>query len=433
MSKLIANIPDSYDERADIARRIDNLMRDSQSYFATKVIFFENALIIDAQGDRPDAWMAIRNGVIEYIGSDEHALQRAKQSYIEQGISLEIVDTNGSILCPGYIDIHAHGAWGSAFDDGEESIMMARAFHMLHGTTRQVLSLITNPWDILLTNIRMAAQVVHERDDILGLHLEGPFLSPQRKGAHDELCLLDPTGDKVDAVLEAAEGTLRQITIAPELEHGISAIEQFSNAGVVAAVGHCDANYEQALDGFNHGARIMTHMFNAMNGISHRSPGPIAAAVEKSDVVAEIIADGFHVQVPALRIATQLVPHRLALVTDSMAAAGCPDGSYRLGHLDVTVVDGHARLVSNGAIAGSTLNLEEAVQRMVHEVGLSKRDAIEAATYAPARAVGVSEPNNITRRPLGLLREGYAADVLMLETDSLEIQRVWCNGIEIGI
>lgn len=438
MSALIDKVPDSWEKRRVIARRLVGQMSSTSSASAC-ITVLRHATLVDALGTMNNGWLVMRNGSIYRTGAGDYALEavanelESVQKEQDYKNTISVIDVQGHIVCPGFIDIHSHGGWGSAFDDGEDAIAMARSFHLLHGTTRQVLSLITNPWNDLLHTIRVASRVVLSREDVLGLHLEGPFLSPQHKGAHDEECLLDPTQERVEAILEASQTTLRQITIAPELEHGISAIEGFARAGVRSAVGHCDADYNQTREAFDHGARILTHMFNAMNGISHRAPGPIAAAAEDESVIAEIIADGFHVHTPALRIAAQLVPHRLALVTDSMSAAGCPDGSYTLGNLDVDVKDGHARLVSNGAIAGSTLNLEEAVQRMVFEVGLSVQDAIEAATFTPARAVGVDQPQEITQAPLGLLREGYAADALILDKDSLSVRDVWCSGVRVDI
>lgn len=172
---------------------------------------------------------------------------------------------------------------------------------------------------------------------------------------------------------------------SPRTAHGISAIRQFAAAGVVPAVGHCDADYETAKAGFDAGAGIMTHMFNAMNGLHHREPGPIPAAVEDPRVTIELINDGFHVQDPMVSLSFRFAPHRTAFVTDAMAATDCPDGAYKLGALDVNVVGGHARLVSNGAIAGSTLLLEVAVRRAVCELGFSPVDAVEAATLTPAK------------------------------------------------
>ena len=280
---------------------------------------------------------------------------------------------------------------------------MARAGHAVHGTTRQVLSLITNPVDVICRNIRtVRATMESGRPDILGCHLEGPFLALARKGAHDPECLKDPVPDIVDKMLEAS--------------------------GADPASGKLGADYETAKAGFDAGAGIMTHMFNAMNGLHHREPGPIPAAVEDPRVTIELINDGFHVQDPMVSLSFRFAPHRTAFVTDAMAATDCPDGAYKLGALDVNVVGGHARLVSNGAIAGSTLLLEVAVRRAVCELGFSPVDAVEAATLTPAKAFGFDRPNPVTGAPIGLIAPGFAADFNLADPADWTVEQVWCAG-----
>ncbi|EIJ23835.1 amidohydrolase domain protein [Bifidobacterium longum subsp. longum 35B] len=169
-------------------------------------------------------------------------------------------------------------------------------------------------------------------------------------------------------------------------------------------------------------------MFNAMNGLHHREPGPIPAAVEDPRVTIELINDGFHVQDPMVSLSFRFAPHRTAFVTDAMAATDCPDGAYKLGALDVNVVDGHARLVSNGAIAGSTLLLEVAVRRAVDELGFSPVDAVEAATLTPAKAFGFDRPNPVTGAPIGLIAPGFAADFNLADPADWTVEQVWCAG-----
>ncbi|MCH9274753.1 N-acetylglucosamine-6-phosphate deacetylase [Bifidobacterium amazonense] len=385
---------------------------------------------IDARGVQDHYWVvADAQGVIVATGTDEESFESACRSVgIDPADENAIIDADGRVLTPGYVDIHAHGAWEKSFDDGPDGIDVARAGHAVHGTTRQVLSLITNPVGVIRRNLGNVRAKMDERPDILGAHLEGPFLALARKGAHDPECLKDPVPELVDELLESADGCIRQITIAPELPHGISAIKQFAAAGVVPAVGHCDADYETAKQGFDAGAGIMTHMFNAMNGLHHREPGPIPAAAEDPRVTIELINDGFHVQNPMVRLGFGLAPHRIAFVTDAMAATDCPDGAYKLGALDVNVVDGHARLVSNGAIAGSTLLLEVAVRRAVLELGFDAPAAVEAATLTPARVLGLDRPNAITGAPLGLIAPGYAADLLLTDPAAWTVEQVWCAG-----
>lgn len=351
---------------------------------------------IIATGNRDDDFAAACASVGLDADADSDSVSSVGFGDSMTGSAGFVTNAAGRMMTPGYVDIHAHGSWGSSFDDGVQGIRMARAGHMMHGTTRQVLSLITNPLDVMCANLQTVRGMMGARPDILGAHLEGPFLALSRKGAHDPECLKDPVPEYVDRLLHAANGCLRQITIAPELPHGIDAIRRFAAAGVVPAVGHCDADYATACRGFDAGAGIMTHMFNAMNGLHHREPGPIPAAVEDPRVTVELINDGFHVQDPMVRLGFGFAPHRIAFVTDAMAATDCPDGHYLLGALDVNVIDGHARLASNGAIAGSTLTLEKAVQRAVLELGFTPTDAVEAATLIPAKAFGFDRANPVT-------------------------------------
>nr|WP_241520224.1 N-acetylglucosamine-6-phosphate deacetylase [Bifidobacterium catulorum] len=415
-----SHIPGASSETSESQRRgrADDIAAALHRPAASFVI--RNARKIDAHGVRERFGIVVRDGVIASLEGDGDD--------VAGNDGLPVIDAGGRIMTPGYVDIHAHGAWGTAFDDGPDAIALARAGHMVHGTTRQVLSLITNPIDTMCANLAVVHDITNDRPDVLGAHLEGPFLALARKGAHDPECLRDPVPELVDRLLAAADGCLRQITIAPELPHGVDAIRRFADAGVIPAVGHCDADYETAARAFDAGATIMTHMFNAMNGLHHRKPGPIPAAVEDPRVTIELINDGFHVQNPMVRLSFGFAPHRTAFITDAMAATDCPDGRYRLGALDVNVVDGHARLVSNNAIAGSTLVLERAVSRAVLDLGISAVDVVEAATLTPAKALGLDRPNTVTEAPIGLLAPGYAADILLLDPATWQVRSVWCAG-----
>ncbi len=394
---------------------------------AARPVAIEHARVIDANGIREDSWVVSNaQGVIVDTGDGRREFLQACE---QVGLNArDAIDAHDRTVVPGYVDIHAHGAWGASFDDGEQGIDIARAGHAVHGTTRQVLSLITNPLEVMCANIRTVRAKMDERPDILGCHLEGPFLAVRHKGAHSRECLTNPEPHIVQAMLAAADGCIRQVTIAPELPHAIEAIRTFVAAGVVPAVGHCDADYATAKAGFEAGAGVLTHMFNAMNGLHHREPGPIPAAVESSGVIIELINDGFHVQDPIVKLGFGFAPHRTAFVTDAMAATGCADGTYTLGALEVNVVNGHARLVSNGAIAGSTLTLETAVARAINELGINPVDAVEAATLTAARAFGLDKANTVTGAPIGLIAKGFAADFNLLNPADWSVEHVWCAG-----
>lgn len=332
----------------------------------------------------------------------------------------ETVDARGHWLTPGFIDLHGHGGGGFAFDDGPAAAEAALAVHRGHGTTRSVLSLVARPVAELTESLRTIAALTDRDPLVLGAHLEGPFLSPRRRGAHDPAFLLEPDPALVEKLIGASAGTLRQITMAPELTGALEAIPIFTEAGVTVAVGHTEADYATASRAFRLGARLLTHAFNAMPGISGRLPGPVVAAVDHDRAVLELILDGFHVDPRVANLLFRLAGGRVALITDAMAAAGSADGDYRLGELEVTVTDGHALLSGTETIAGSTLTQDAALRVAVTAAGLPPQRAVEALTLTPARALGLD-------RTLGLLKPGYAADAVLLD-HRWTVRRVWANG-----
>lgn len=326
-----------------------------------------------------------------------------------------VTDADGAWVTPGFVDIHTHGGGGASFDDGEDAIRTGMALHQKHGTTRFVLSLVTAPVDDLAVRVAGIAAMMQDDRRILGSHLEGPFLDVGHKGAHDPALLRPATPSDIELLLGAANGTLRQITLAPEQPGGLDAVRAFSDAGVAVAVGHTAADYAQTLAAFDAGASILTHAFNGMDGIHHRAPGPVAAATHTAGVTLEIVNDGVHIHPEVVRMTFASAPGRMALITDAMAAAGSSDGDYILGSLAVQVRDGVARLAEGGSIAGSTLTLDDALRRAVTEVGIPVEDAVLALTETPATAVGRGGD-------LGKLAAGYAADAVLLDDDFRVLQ-----------
>ena len=333
-----------------------------------------------------------------------------------------VTDADGAWLTPGFIDIHVHGGGGASFDDGAASIRTAIEQHRRHGTTRVVVSLVTAPLGELTKRVAAVAELMRVEPGILGSHLEGPFLDPGHKGAHDPAFLTTADRRDVEALLGAAGGTLRQVTLAPELPGGMDAVRAFTDAGVAVAVGHTAADYDQALAAFDAGASILTHAFNAMDGIHHRAPGPVAAAAGTPGVTLEIVNDGVHVHREVVRMAFAAAPGRIAMITDAMAAAGSSDGDYVLGSLMVEVREGVARLAGGGSIAGSTLTLDTALRRAVGEVGVPVEDAVRALTQTPATAIG--------RPDLGRLAPGYPADAVLLD-DDFRVLQVYASGLPV--
>ncbi|PZQ90583.1 MAG: N-acetylglucosamine-6-phosphate deacetylase [Leifsonia xyli] len=374
-------------------------------------LLLHSALVTDARGETPDGWVLFEGDAIAAVGAGEapHAVER--------------IDLGGARLVPGFVDIHGHGGGGHAFDDGGEQLAGALATHRAHGTTRSVVSLVASPLAALRTRLTEVAALASADPLVLGTHLEGPFLAPERRGAHHLDYLRQPDAIAVDELLDAASGTLRQLTIAPELPGADDAIDRLVGAGVRVAVGHTEADFDTTARAFDRGASILTHAFNAMNGIHHRAPGPVMAALSDERVTLEVILDGHHVHDAVVALAFDEAPDRIALITDAMAAAGSADGDYRLGVLNVTVREGLAVLSGTSTIAGSTLTLDAALRRAVDVVGLPWPDAVGAVTAVPARALGYGDR-------LGLLEPGYAADAVALGAEGA-VTAVWAAGARI--
>lgn len=369
---------------------------------------FHSARKLDALGQVDDFWMLVDGDVITATGT---GVPPAAD---------EAIDVDGSWLTPGFIDLHSHGAGGYSYEDGADAIARGVAVHRRHGTTRSAISLVANPIAALEASLEVVASLAAVDPLILGSHLEGPYLAPDRRGAHNADYLLEPQPAQLDRLLDAAGGTLRQVTIAPELPNAIEAIEILAENDVVVAVGHTDADYEATRRAFRAGARILTHAFNAMAGIHHRAPGPVIAAFEDDLVTLELVLDGHHVRTEVAALAFAEAPGRVALITDAMAGADAPDGSYALGSLTANVHDGVATIAGTDTIAGSTLTQDVALRIAIERVGLSPTEAVAALTLTPARALGLEHRH-------GLLAAGYAADAVVLDA-KWRVQRVWAAG-----
>ncbi|WP_084104985.1 N-acetylglucosamine-6-phosphate deacetylase [Demequina sp. NBRC 110056] len=285
-------------------------------------------------------------------------------------------------------DLHCHGGGGHYFGDTVEGSLAAAAAHRAAGAERIVASLVSAPLPALRQQMGVVREAMAEDPSILGVHLEGPFLSHARKGAHDPDALISPTAEAIAELLAAGEGILRQITIAPELPGALDAIERLADAGVVVAVGHTEADAALARDAFDRGATLITHAFNAMRGIAAREVGPAGAALADERVFLEVIADGIHMEPTLIGSLFRAAPGRIALVTDAMSAAAAPDGAYTLGPLEVEVEDGRALIAGTETLAGSTLTLARAIEVCV-EAGVSREAAVEAASTVPSRVLGL--------------------------------------------
>jgi N-acetylglucosamine-6-phosphate deacetylase len=284
--------------------------------------------------------------------------------------------------------------------------------HRQFGTTTVIASLVTADPDELLRQVtRLAEQV--RAGLIAGIHLEGPWLSAKRCGAHQPSLMRDPDPAEVDRVLDAGAGTIRMVTLAPERDGALAAIERMVDRGVVAAVGHTEATYQQTRAAIAAGATVGTHLFNAMRPINTREPGPVIALLEDSRVTVELISDGVHVDPALYRHVTRCAgPDRVSLITDAMAATGMSDGVYRLGPVPVEVVAGVARVAGTDTIAGSTATMDRVFRFAVRHSGLPRDEAlmlaVRQASINPARALGLSRAGLVA---------GGAADLVVLDSD----------------
>ena len=316
------------------------------------------------------------------------------------------------VLIPGFVDIHCHGGGGkyfSALTPGE--IHSVIETHRGHGTTTLFASLVSEPIETLKAQIQRLKSFV-ESGQIAGVHLEGPYLSHAKCGAHDPLLLVNPDLAEIKELLQVADGAIEMITIAPELPGAIDAIKHLTAAGVTVALGHTDGNFGNAAAGTNAGATVVTHFMNAMDkGLNEQSFASFVIADERLTV--ELILDGHHVPFKTAKEIYAAVGDRLIFVSDAMAAAGGTDGDYTIGKLPVIVDNGVARLQTNGSLAGSTLTMDVVFSNAIHELGLSIPEAVAATSTRAAQRMGLADRGEIT--------VGKRADLLSYNMDSRSI------------
>jgi N-acetylglucosamine-6-phosphate deacetylase len=393
--------------------------------------------VVMPEGVLSPGWIRLAGNLIAAVGSGEFPAD------LSPGLSL--TDLSGHWILPGFVDIHVHGGGGTSFTAGtSDDARHAAEFHHRHGSTTLLASLVTAPLAELQPRAALLAALADE-GVIAGIHLEGPFLSPARRGAQDPSHMLAPDVAVFERLHAAARGHLRVLTLAPELPGAIRVVQAAARAGVTAAVGHTDATAEETLAAIEAGATHATHLFNGMRPPHHREPGAAGALLDRDEVTCEVIADGVHLHDMTIRLAARAAgPGRLVLITDAMAAAGMPDGSYRLGSMRVDVAGGVARLadqsrpsnvpggiarladqpgpsgipalaghagdaVPAGPIAGSTATMDSVV-RHVLAAGLPVTEVAAAASTTPAHVLGIGDRT-------GALRPGLAADLVVCDGD----------------
>jgi N-acetylglucosamine-6-phosphate deacetylase len=368
--------------------------------------------IVTPSGVLAPGWVRLGKSRIETVGRGE---------FVASIPGERIVALPGRWVLPGLVDIHNHGGGGASFASHDpQEVLSAVAFHRRHGTTRLWASLVSAPLDELARSVALLAELV-DQGEISGIHLEGPFLSRSRCGAQNPDFLLVPDREAMANLLRAARGTIRMVTIAPELTGALALIRQVADAGAVPAVGHTDATYDQALAAVDAGAQVATHLFNGMRPPHHREPGPSLAVLEREEVVCEIIADGAHLHPAVVRhVTARAGPNRVALVTDATLAAGLPDGTYRLGALAIRVKGGVAHLAEGDSLAGSTLTAAAGLSWTVQRAGLRIDDAVSMAATTPARVAGLE-------KRCGKVEVGMDADIVVCDHE-FHVERVMVAG-----
>ena len=364
-----------------------------------------------------DGGIVIKNGTIEQVYTE------GKRPQTED----EVLDGKGMYAIPGLIDLHFHGCKGDDFCDGSrDAIARIAEYEASVGVTAIAPATMTLPVEELEQILRVAAEYKkgpHSKKeaDFVGINMEGPFISPAKKGAQDERNIIPCDVKVCERLLEVSEGLVKFMGIAPEeSENAVSFIEAVKDK-VNVSLAHTNADYDTAMAAFNAGADHAVHLYNAMPAFTHRAPGVIGAVYDSKHVMAEIICDGVHIHPAAVRATFEMMGEdRMILISDSMRAAGMPDGSYTLGGLDVNVVGNRATLASDGAIAGSVTNLMDCMKTAVKTMNIPLETAVACATINPAKSLGIDAE-------YGSIRAGKKAHIVLMDQE-LNVQQVIKDG-----
>lgn len=354
-------------------------------------------------------FQSLENKAISIEKGKITAIKERKVMDIPAGV--EVIDAGNGFVVPGFIDIHVHGGGGSdVMDGGYEAVKQVATTHSRFGTTAFLPTTMTMSKDKIIGSLKS----IHEAfikgtgaAEILGVHLEGPYISSEKKGAQKEKDIKKASIGEFLEFNQASGNLIRIVTLAPEKPGAIDLIRWLHKNEIIASVGHSNATYKQVQEGIKAGLTHVTHTFNAMREFNHREPGVVGAALSSPKLILEMIADGIHLHPVAMKILIKIKEiGKIVLITDAMRAASKPEGTYNLGGQEVTVVRGQARL-KDGTLAGSVLTMDKAVCNMVDKVGVSLMEAIQMATTSPARCLGVESKK-------GSLEPGKDADIVIL-------------------
>jgi len=355
------------------------------------------SLISPERGVIETGGVLIQDGCIARIGKDEGRPEVMKT-----------IDATGLYVAPGFIDLQVNGGGGHNFGDASPAgIHEAIAFHVSHGTTRLLPTMVTASVETIRTAIREVKQANHPA--VLGVHIEGPFISAQRKGAHNAHHIIAPSIEEFDKLIAGHEGFIKIVTLAPELPGADRLITRIREIEAIPSLGHSNASYDETIAALEQGIALFTHLFNAMRGFNHREPGVVGAALDSAAMV-ELICDGIHIHPAIIRMVVKSKGiDEICLITDSISAAGLTDGEYSLGGLTVFVQAGQARL-ADGTLAGSTLTMNQAVRNFIEFTGCSLPEAVKTASLNPARLLGMQERK-------GSLEAGKDADIVIFDKE----------------
>lgn len=382
---------------------------------AKRAFVLKAAQVMTPQEILANGFVLIEDGAISQLGQGDPPVG-----------PLPVIDVGENLVAPGYVDVHVHGGGGAEVNcpttpEVEAAVRRMARFHSSHGTTALVATTVSDSAEALLVAVDGVRAVVQSQSPtappqgarILGSNLEGPWISPQRAGAQFPGAIRAPSIEELEKLTIRGDGTLRLVTIAPELPGAIDMVRAAHHDGLLVAIGHTDADYETAVTAFDAGARHATHLFNAMAPIHHRQPGPVAAALEDDRVTLELICDGVHIHPALISLVAGLAPERLVLITDAIGATGTAPGRHKLGPLEVLVKDGKAVLAhQEHTVAGSVLTMDRAVALAVHVAGVPLLRALQAASVHPCDSLG--------EKRKGRLAPGADADIVVL-TPALDV------------
>jgi N-acetylglucosamine-6-phosphate deacetylase len=361
----------------------------------------------------------VKNGTI--LIKDDRIYEIGNTNEINFSENIEIIDVSGKIIAPGFVDLLVHGGAGRGFsDEDEDSIQIISDYFLSQGSTTMMASLHAKPKEKLLNDFRRLAKYIktHPESNIKGIHMEGPYLNPEYKGAMNEDYLWQPSIESFNEMYEASEGYLKIMTIAPELPGALEVIREASFRGVICSIGHSTASYEEIVKAIDHGAMHVTHMFNAMKPMHHRHPSLMTAALLREELKIELIADTFHVHPAMMELLLKVkTPKNIVLITDSIRAGGMHEGEYHFSDQKVFLKDNIATL-ADGTLAGSTLTLNKAVKNLLDTTEVKITDAFRMSSLNGSKVINAGR---------GILAAGKIADIVVLN-ENFDVEMTLISG-----